>query len=57
MQKVWLIPNAKDMNGQLLKLDFFNKDIYIVEKRHRTYVIRCGDWDIEVYHDQVKILE
>lgn len=57
MQKVWLIPNAKDMNGQLLKLDFFNNDIYIVEKRHRTYVIRCGDWDIEVYHDQVKILE
>ncbi|MFQ9923799.1 MAG: hypothetical protein ACLRVU_09805 [Beduini sp.] len=57
MRKIILVPNAKDMNGKSLNLNFFNKDICIAEKKHRTYIIRCGDRDIEVYHDQVKIIE
>lgn len=57
MQKVWLRPNAKDINGIPLKLDFFNKDSYILKKKRRTYVISNGIIKAEVYHDQVKILE
>lgn len=57
MQKVWLKPNAKDINGIPLKLDFFNKDSYIFKMKRRTYVISNGTSKAEVYHDQVKIFK
>lgn len=57
MQKVRLVPNAKDTDGKPLKLDFFNNDLFISEIKNKTYVISCGAWQCEVYFDQVQFIK
>lgn len=54
MQKMRLLPNAKDINGRTLPLHFFENKVIIIEKKQRTLVVGCKGYKLEVYPEVIK---
>lgn len=56
MIKVTLMSNAKTIDGTPVPFFYYENDVYIVEKTHRTYIIRCKQYEVEVevYQEAIK---
>ncbi|WP_041137840.1 hypothetical protein [Beduini massiliensis] len=54
LPKVLLVSNAKTIYWHPLPLMCYQQDVFIIEKKNRTYVIRCGVWEDEIYLDQIR---
>ena len=54
MIKVQLMSNAKCVDGTHVPFTFYNNDVYIVEKTHTTYIIRCKTYEVEVPFEAIK---
>ena len=54
MIKVQLMSNAKTVDGTHVPFTFYNNDVFIVEKRHKSYIIRCKNYEVEVPFEAIK---
>lgn len=51
---VLLVSNAKTIYGHPVPLICYQQDVFIIEKKNRTCVIRCGVWEEEIFFDQIR---
>ena len=54
MIKVQLMSNAKCVDGTHIPFHFYDNDVYIVAKTHKTYIIRCKNYEVEVPFEAIK---
>ena len=54
MIRVHLKSNAKTIEGTHVPFSFYEDDVYIVSKTHKTYIIRCKNLEVEVLHEAIK---
>ena len=54
MIRVTLLSNAKCVDGTPVPFHFYNNDVYIIQKTHRSYIIRSQNYEVEVPHEAIK---
>lgn len=51
---VYLEPNAKDKEGYLLPLCFFDGNTRLIEERENSCILKCDEHEIEVFKEYIK---
>lgn len=54
LPKVLLVNNAKCIDGTPVNYKCYLEDVYIVEMKNKSCMIRCGVWDQEICLNQIK---